>query len=195
MGYPPQGQDPYGQQQPYQDPYGQQPQYGQPQYGQPQPDPYAQPQQPAYQDPYAQPQQPAYQDPYAQQPPVSGTPYPTSGGGYPTSGGAYPPAGYGTPGYQQPGYGQQQPQNTLGLVSMILGIVSIPFACCYIGLLLGAAAIVLGYLGQQKVKQGLANNGGMALAGIITGAVGVVIEIAIWVLYFAGAASGWFYTY
>ena len=34
MGYPPQGQDPYGQQQPYQDPYGQQPQYGQqPGYG------------------------------------------------------------------------------------------------------------------------------------------------------------------
>ena len=175
MGYPPQGQDPYGQPQ--------------------QPDPYAQPQQPAYQDPYAQPQQPAYQDPYAQQPPVSGTPYPTSGGGYPTSGGAYPPAGYGAPGYPQPGYGQPQQQNTLGLLSMIFGIVSIPLACCYIGLLLGAAAIVLGYLGQQKVKEGVANNGGMALAGIITGAVGVVIEIGFWILYAAGMASGWFTTY
>ena len=191
MGYPPQGQDPYGQQQPYQDPYGQQPQYGQPQYGQPQPDPYAQPQQPAYQDPYAQPQQPAYQDPYAQQPPVSGTPYPTSGGGYPTSGGAYPPAGYGTPGYQQPGYGGQQPQNTFGIISLILGIVSIVLFCCYVGLLAGPGAIVLGYLGQQKVKQGLATNGGLCLAGLITGAIGTVLSVGWIILYIAGSTSGW----
>ncbi|MFF5230120.1 DUF4190 domain-containing protein [Dactylosporangium sp. NPDC000521] len=193
MGYPPQGQDPYGQQQPYQDPYGQQPQYGQPQYGQPQPDPYAQPQQPAYQDPYAQPQQPAYQDPYAQQPPVSGTPYPTSGGGYPTSGGAYPPAGYGTPGYQQPGYGGQQPQNTLGLLALIFGILSVVLFCC-IGVLAGPAAIVCGYLGQQKVKQGLANNGGMALAGMITGAVGTVLSIGYIILTLV-SSNGFWYTY
>jgi hypothetical protein len=192
MGYPPPGQDPYGQQ-PGQDPYGQ-PQYGQPQYGQPQQpqqpqqppyqdpyaqpqqpayqDPYAQPQQPAYQDPYAQPQQPAYQDPYAQQPPVSGTPYPTSGGGYPTSGGGYPAPGgaYPAAGY---GPGGVQPQNTLGLVGMILGIASIPLACClYIGLPLGIGAVVVSYLGLNKVKQGLANNRGMALAGIICGGVG-----------------------
>ncbi|MGI5245549.1 DUF4190 domain-containing protein [Dactylosporangium sp. CA-139066] len=191
MGYPPPGQDPYGQQ-PGQDPYGQQPQYGQPQYGQPQygqpqqpayQDPYAQPQQPAYQDPYAQPQQPAYQDPYAQQPPVSGTPYPTSGGGYPTSGGAYPTSGGA---YPAAGFGPAgpQPQNTLGLVGMILGIASIPMMCCYIGLPLGIAGVVLGYLGLNKVKQGLANNRGMALAGIICGAIGAGLELLWLILVF-----------
>ncbi|MEU7867908.1 DUF4190 domain-containing protein [Dactylosporangium sp. NPDC049140] len=189
MGYPPPGQDPYGQQ-PNQDPYGQQPQqpqYGQPQYGQPQQqpgyqDPYAQPQQPAYQDPYAQPQQPAYQDPYAQQPPVSGTPYPTSGGAYPTSGGAYPAAGYQAP-YGQPG---GQPSNTLGLVGMILGIASIPLVCCfYLGLPLGIAGVVVSYLGMNKVKQGLANNRGMALAGIICGAIGAVLGLLLLILRFA----------
>ena len=174
MGYPPPGQDPYGQQ-PSQDPYGQ-PQYGQPQYGQPQQpayqDPYAQPQQPAYQDPYAQPQQPAYQDPYAQQPPVSGQPYPTSGGAYPT-------AGYGTPGYGTPA----QPQNTLGLVGMILGIASIPLLCCfYIGLPLGIAAAVVSYLGLNKVKQGVANNRGMAMAGLICGGVAAGLGILLIVL-------------
>jgi hypothetical protein len=180
MGYPPPGQDPYGQQ-PNQDPYGQ-PQYGQqppqPQYGQPQQpayqDPYAQPQQPAYQDPYAQPQQPAYQDPYAQQPPVSGQPYPTSGGAYPTSGGAYPAAGYGAP---------AQPQNTLGLVGMILGIAAIPLICCfYLGLPLGIAAAIVSYLGLNKVKQGLANNRGMALAGLICGSVAVAIGLILIIL-------------
>src|SRR3954471_3594431 len=152
-GYPPPGQDPYGQQQPYQDPY-QQPQYGQqqpPQYGQQYPDPN---QPPAYQDPYAQPQQPAYQDPYAQQP-VSGNPYPTSGNPYPTTGNPYPAApNYGA----QPGYGYAPPQgggqsNTLALVGMILGIASIPTACCYIGLLLGGAGVVLGVLGQKKAPE------------------------------------------
>jgi hypothetical protein len=193
MGYPPPGQDPYGQQ-PNQDPYGQQPQYGQPQYGQPQQpgyqDPYAQPQQPqqppAYQDPYAQPQQPAYQDPYAQQPPVSGTPYPTSGGAYPTSGGAYPPA---AGQYPQAGYGGApggQPQNTLGLVGMILGIASIPLVCClYIGLPLGIGAVVVSYLGLNKVNQGLANTTGMALAGLICGGVGAVLGLLLLILRFA----------
>ncbi|MET7400081.1 DUF4190 domain-containing protein [Dactylosporangium sp. NPDC005572] len=191
MGYPPPGQDPYGQQ-PNQDPYGQ-PQYGQPQYGQPQQpsyqDPYAQPQQPAYQDPYAQPQQPAYQDPYAQQPPVSGSPYPTSGGAYPTSGGAYPQQGYGTP-----GYGGQQPQNTLGLVGMILGIASIPLLCCfYIGFPLGIAAVVLGYLGLNKAKQGLATNRGMALAGLICGGVTIGLFILLMILWAAGTATSFTY--
>ncbi|WP_432831772.1 DUF4190 domain-containing protein [Dactylosporangium sp. CA-092794] len=185
MGYPPPGQDPYGQQ-PNQDPYGQ-PQYGQqpPQYGQPAyQDPYAQPQQPQYQDPYAQPQQPAYQDPYAQpqQPPVSGTPYPTSGGAYPTSGGGYPQGGYATPGY---GAAPAQPQNTFGLVSMILGIISIPTACCYLGLVIGVAAIVLGYLGLNKVKEGVATNRSQALAGLICGAVGAGLELLWLILVFA----------
>ena len=72
---------------------------------------------------------------------------------------------------------------------MILGIVSIPLACCYVGFLLGAAAIVSATSASRRSSRAW-NNGGMALAGIITGAVGVVIEVAIWVLYFAGAASG-----
>jgi hypothetical protein len=197
-GYPP-GQDPYGQQ-PYQDPYGQ-PQYGQPQ--QPQQPQYGQPQQP-YQDPYAQPgqqpQQPAYQDPYAQppadpyaQPPVSGTPYPTSGGGYPTSGGAYPTSGGA---YPAAGYGPQggfapggQPQNTLGLVGMILGIAAIPLVCCfYIGLPLGIGAVVVSYLGLNKVKQGLANNRGQAMAGIICGGSAVGLFV---ILIIASFALNW----
>jgi hypothetical protein len=213
-GYPP-GQDPYGQQ-PYQDPYGQ-PQYGQPQqpqqpqYGQPQQPQYGQPQQP-YQDPYAQPgqqpQQPAYQDPYAQppadpyaQPPVSGTPYPTSGNPYPTSGanpyptspGAYP--GYGQPAYGQPGYGPAPSgSNTLAIVGLILGILSIPMSCCfYVGILPGAAGIVLGVLGQKKAAEMNGSGKGMALAGLICGAVGVALSLFWIVLNIIGTATSWTY--
>ena len=196
-GYP--GQDPYGQQPPqdptspqYQDPYapppaapyGQQPPAGQP-YGQPQ-------------DPYSPPQPPQYG-----QPPTSGQPYgqPTSGQPYgqPTSGQPYgqPPPyqdpyaaqqPYGAaPTYPNAGYPQPQgQQNTLGLVSMILGIASIPLACCYLGIPLGIAAVVTGYLGRQKAAQGLANNDGQAKAGLICGIVGAVLGVLQIVLLIVG---------
>ncbi|TDB71999.1 DUF4190 domain-containing protein [Micromonospora sp. KC721] len=150
----PPGQDPYGQQPPH-DPYGQQPPH----------DPYGQPApgQPA--DPYAQPPQ----APYGQ--PAPGQPY-----GQPADPHAQP---YGPP--THPGAGYPQPagqQNTLGLVSMILGIVSIPMLCCFsLGIPLGIAAVVTGWMGRQKAAQGLASNGGQAKAGLICGAVAVGLGV------------------
>jgi hypothetical protein len=86
----------------------------------------------------------------------------------------------------QPGYGppaQSGQNNTLGLVSMILGIVAIPTICCfYLGVPLGIAAIVLGYLGKQKAEQGLASNRGQAMAGLICGAVAVGLAILLIIL-------------
>jgi hypothetical protein len=137
---------------PDQDPYGQQP---------PQ-DPTAPPQP---HDPYGQPpaapqygQQP-YQDPYAQQQPYGAAQYPVTG-------------------YPQP----QGQQNTLGLVSLIVGIASIPLACCvFIGIPAGIAGVVTGYLGRQKAAQGLADNDGQAKAGLICGAVGAGLGI-LWII-------------
>ncbi|TDB99485.1 DUF4190 domain-containing protein [Micromonospora fluostatini] len=150
------GQDPYGQQPSSGQPYGQQPTSGQP-YGQ-QPtsgqpygqQPYGQP------DPYAPPPQAPYgqPDPYGQQP------------------------GYGAPTYPNAGYPQPAGQNnTLGLLAMILGIASIPLACCYMGIPLGIAGLVLGFLGKQKADQGQAANGGQAKAGLICGGIGIVLGI------------------
>ncbi|MEU4640198.1 DUF4190 domain-containing protein [Micromonospora sp. NPDC023814] len=191
-GYP--GQDPYGQQ-PHQDPtaphhdpyappaaapYGQQPTSGQPN------DPYAAPQ-----NPYGQP--PTSGQPYGQ-PPTSGQPYgqpPTSGQPYgqqpyqdPYAQQAYPPPMYPNAGFAGKGPGQQQ--NTLGLVSMILGIASIPLVCCYLGIPLGIAAVVTGWMGKQKAAQGLADNQGQALAGLICGAIGAVLGLLQVVLLFVG---------
>ncbi|MER7331369.1 MULTISPECIES: DUF4190 domain-containing protein [unclassified Micromonospora] len=189
-GYP--GQDPYGQQ-PYQDPtaphhdpyapppaapYGQQPVTGQPN------DPYAAPQ-----NPYGQP--PTSGQPYGQPPtsgqPSSGQPYGQQPYPDPYAQQAYPPPPmYPNAGFAGKGPGQQQ--NTLGLVSMILGIASIPLVCCYLGIPLGIAAVVTGWMGKQKAAQGLADNQGQALAGLICGAIGAVLGLLQIVLLIFGFA-------
>ncbi|MEH1101356.1 DUF4190 domain-containing protein [Micromonospora sp. CPCC 205561] len=187
------GQDPYGQQ-PHQDPtappphdpyapppapYGQQPHdpYGQPPVsGQP----YGQP--PVSGQPYGQP--PSSGQPYGQ-PPVSGQPYGQPPYQDPYGQQAYPPPMYPNAGFTGKGPGQQQ--NTLGLVSMILGIASIPLVCCYLGIPLGIGALVTGWLGRQKAAQGLADNNGQALAGMICGAIGAVLGLLQIVLLGVGA--------
>ncbi|MDI6098453.1 DUF4190 domain-containing protein [Actinoplanes sp. NEAU-A12] len=73
--------------------------------------------------------------------------------------------------------------NTQGLISMILGIVSIPAVCCwYAGVPLAVGAIVLGLLGKKKAEQGLAGNRGQAIAGIATGASAIALAILLFIL-------------
>jgi hypothetical protein len=225
-GYPPSGQDPYGQ--PYTDPasqsqysmpgqgdqpqpqFGQPPQSGPPQYNDPAPSPFApdyskpesyeQQQQPTSyetepQQPYSSPPgyaPPQYADPYAQPTsgaqayPVSGpNPYPPApGGGYQ----AYPPVGYQVPGYPM---GQNPTSaNALGIVSLVLGILSIPLGCCsFFGLVLPIPAIVCGVLGIRKASQGQANNKGLAIAGLICGCVGLMISLTLITLSVVGAIA------
>ncbi|MDE5853682.1 MAG: DUF4190 domain-containing protein, partial [Ruminococcus sp.] len=74
---------------------------------------------------------------------------------------------------------QQNGNNTLSIVSMVLGIISIVgFCCCTpIGILCGIGGVVTGIISKSQNMGG----SGMALAGIITGAVGVVGSI-IWMI-------------
>ncbi|MFI5935622.1 hypothetical protein [Actinoplanes sp. NPDC051494] len=112
--------------------------------------------------------QPGQDDPN-QQPPGSYPPPPP--GSYPP-----PPPPYGA----QPPYGPggAAPQNTQGLVGMILGIASIPLLCCFnLGIPLGIGAVVVSYLGLNKAKAGLATNRGQALTGLICGGVAVVLGL------------------
>ena len=128
-----------------------------------------------YQDPYAQPQ--PYADPYAQPQPISAKPYPTSPA-YPAAP-QYPVAGYGAP-VAPP---TQTNSNALGLISMILGIISIPVACCgVLSFVLIIPSIVLGILGIKKVNEGQATNKGMAMAGLICGGVAAVIAVGLIIL-------------
>jgi hypothetical protein len=99
-------------------------------------------------------------------PPPFGTPPPVYN--------APPP--YGTPPGQPPAYGsprQGQARNGFGVAALVLGILSIITGLG--GLVLGVPGLVFGILGRKRAKRGEATNGGVALAGIITSAIGLVL--------------------
>ncbi|MCX4587740.1 DUF4190 domain-containing protein [Streptomyces sp. NBC_01481] len=93
--------------------------------------------------------------------------------------GGYP----GYPGYQsysQPGW-QAQPANGMGITAMVLGILSICLFCLYgvVSIVLGVLGLIFGILGRKRAQRGEATNGGMALAGIITGSIGIVLGLVV----------------
>ncbi|MGW1869925.1 DUF4190 domain-containing protein [Streptomyces mauvecolor] len=94
---------------------------------------------------------------------------------------AYP--GAGQPAYGYPGWtGMPTPQNGFGIAAMVLGIAACVLMLCTVGvagIVLGALALIFGLLGKGKARRGEANNRGQALAGIITGIVGMVLGAAI----------------
>ena len=158
-------QQTYGQQNSYgqQNPYGQQ-SYNQQTYGQQ--NPYGQ--QSYNQQTYGQ------QNPYGQQ-------------------NSYNQQTYGQPGY---GYGPQpvpmyQPTwtNTLGIVSIALGILSLIFFCTFIlSMILGVVAIVLGCVQLSRNKKfNVEGNKACSITGIITGAITLVLTILFFVFIFIGA--------
>ncbi len=113
-----------------------------------------------------------------------------------------PPPGYGAGGY--PGYPPPPPQpytgyspppigmrNGLGVAALVLALISLPAALTIVGgLILGSTAIVLGVLGRGRVRRGEADNGGVATAGIVLGALGVVLSLVMIIV--AVVAGRWF---
>ncbi|MDR7385398.1 DUF4190 domain-containing protein [Promicromonospora iranensis] len=139
-----------------------------PPYGQPYPDL----QQPAPQQPSPQPYQQGPYQPY-QQPYQQGPAYQP---------GQPQPAPYGAP-Y---GYAASPEKNALGVWSLVLGILSVVMLfSCFVGFLAAIPAVITGHLSRKAQKEGLADNAGLALGGIITGWVTigltalVVIVVAI----------------
>ena len=86
-----------------------------------------------------------------------------------------------------PGAGGQN--KTLALVSLISGILSL---CCWISPLTGIVAVITGFMGMKKANNDPAHYGGkgMAIAGLILGALFFLLGIAYWIfiLFFNGLA-------
>jgi hypothetical protein len=141
--------------------------------------------------PPAAPQQSApqgYPPPY----PYQGGPY--QGGyqgyqGYPGGYPAPPPQPYS--GYTPPPTG---PKNGLGIASLVIAIVALVSSfSVFGGIILGIVAVVMGFAARGRVKRGDANNGGVAIAGIVLGFVSIVAGlafIAIWVGVFNQVGGG-----
>lgn len=112
-------------------------------------------------------------------------PPPPSYGGTP---GAGPGTGYGpTPAYTGPAAGSGQKTNVLAIVSLVTGILAV-LTCGGCGVL-SIGAIVCGVLGRNQIKasNGLEQGDGMALAGLITGAVGLVLGLG-WLILSVAAS-------
>lgn len=135
--------------------------------------------------PAAQP--PRYQPPQSSVPPQDGQQQPpTPPAQAPATQGYYSanqaPSGQGPSGPVPPNYvpptpGGQPPYSSpasgLAITAMILGIASVVLSWVYVGLALGIGGIIFGVIAANK-KQ----SKGMWITGIITGAIGALLSIA-----------------
>jgi hypothetical protein len=71
------------------------------------------------------------------------------------------------------------PRNGMGTAALVVGVVALVLALFLLGLPLGILAIVLGILGLRRASRGEATNRGMAIGGIVTGALGVLLAGAL----------------
>jgi hypothetical protein len=113
--------------------------------------------------------------------------------GDPRNGQQYsPPLGYGQnpAGYGQgSGYGAgydappTRPRNGFGIAALILGLFALLASWTVIGgIVFGVLALIFGLLGQARAKRGESTNGGMSVAGVVLGIIGMLIAIGLLVL-------------
>jgi hypothetical protein len=96
--------------------------------------------------------------------------------------------GQNTP-FQPPPAGVAGQNKTLAVVSLILGILS--FLCCS-WFVVGLAAVITGFIARSKASNQptLFGGSGLATAGIITGAISMLLGVIFWILYFMGFLVG-----
>jgi len=87
------------------------------------------------------------------------------------------------------------PRKTCGLAiaSLVLGIVSVPMMCCCgAGLVAAILAIVFGHLaiGQIRRSEGRLDGKGMAVAGLVMGYIGLLLHIAVAIIFIAISICG-----
>ena len=97
----------------------------------------------------------------------------------------YPPTPPGTPVAGGPGQGT----NGLAVAGMICGILGLVlFWTIWLGIILGVLGIIFGAIGQSRAKTMGGTGRGMAMAGLICGAIAVVAAI-IFVVFIASQVN------
>jgi uncharacterized membrane protein len=107
-----------------------------------------------------------------------------------------------SPGSTQPGppgagYGASRGaparQNGMGTAALVLGVVALVLALLILfsplGVLLGLLAVIFGIVGIMRVNRGQADNRGQAVAGLVTGAIALLLG-----LFFAVSIGTFFAT-
>jgi hypothetical protein len=111
-----------------------------------------------------------------------------------------PPGGYGGPppgGYGGPPYGWAPvPRRGAGMATaaLVLGIIAIVLCfTAFGGILLGLLAVVLGAVALRRARRGEAEGHGRAVAGVVTGGLGLVLGVVflfVWLAFFRSAGVG-----
>lgn len=103
--------------------------------------------------------------------------------------GEFVPAPQQAPAYNMqggyPGY-QPKPGSGLAIASLILGIIGLLSGWLIFGGVLGLVGVILGIVALVKVKNGTASGKGMAIGGIVTGALGMIVAAVVLVLGMIG---------
>ncbi|MFN2479650.1 MAG: DUF4190 domain-containing protein [Pseudonocardiaceae bacterium] len=105
-----------------------------------------------------------------------------NGPGNPRGGDQYrPPVSYGQnpPGYGQgAGYGAPgaRPRNGFGIAALVLGLLALVLCWTIVGgIIFGILALIFGLLGRARAKRGEATNGGLSVAGMVLGIIGLLL--------------------
>lgn len=97
--------------------------------------------------------------------------------------------------------GQYRKTNTLAIISLVLGILSVLFlilSFCgfgYFSLIFGLPAAILGFMARKQIdgSRGTETGRGLAIAGLITGTISVVVWLIILIFtgLLAAIFTGW----
>ncbi len=75
---------------------------------------------------------------------------------------------------------QREAVNRPAWAALVLGVLSLPAALTYVGgMLLGLAAIIVGFVGVARSRHLQARGEGQAVAGIILGMLGMALPAAL----------------
>ena len=134
------------------------------------------------------PDQPDAYQPGAYQPgayqPGAYQPGPYPPGAYPSGvyQGGYPPPPMPYGDYYQAA--PAAPKNGLGIAALVVAVIALLGSFSIIGGILGGViAVILGVIGRGRAKQGEANNGGVALAGIVLGVIAIIVSLVFIPIY------------
>jgi len=82
------------------------------------------------------------------------------------------------------------PRNGLGIGALVIAIIGLVSCLTVVGgVLLGVVAVIMGLVARGRVKRGEADNGGVALAGVVLGFLSILAGLAfipIWVIFWNG---------
>ena len=93
---------------------------------------------------------------------------------------------------QSPAAQYRTSTNGFAVASLVLGIVGIPAVLVLVGLLLAVLALIFGLVARSQIERsgGTQGGGGMAVAGIALGSIGIVLEVIVIVVAATTGGSG-----